>query len=271
MASATGGITVSQQSPGPPQSQFSPQTLNCLRCTVTTAQASVNANDIFAITQRVELQKGMTLFGIMPSLSLCLRPSVAGTYCVFIRDSGFDQSIVYQCVVPIANVWTRFPFSGIPILPTSVGNWEVNPTDFSFEFGVYLTGGATFQIAPANVGQWQFADRVSTSNQSNFLATNGSTLDICLAQLESSNAVSQFLYIPFDDQLRRSQRYFCKSYPYATAPAATDASAVVGFTCDTTSDAGGTVPFSNENAYNSYIRSTRTRNDNSMEWKYRNS
>ena len=59
----------------------------------------------------------------------------------------------------------------------------------------------------------------STANQVNLLDNTANNILITGVQLEVGSSATDFEHVPWDYQLSRCQRYFCKTFPYATAPA----------------------------------------------------
>jgi hypothetical protein len=210
----TGRCTVSRQLAGITGTSFYPDTEYCSRITITTSQASLAAGDAFSVGQYVEQQLARVLYDNPASLSLLLRCSITGTFCVSLRNNNAgtpNQSYVVDCPITSANVWQRFPFPAIVTMPTGTGTWGTSDIDYSYILSVCLGSGATFQTSAAT---WNTGNFVADSNQTNLFATNGATLDIALIQHELGNVVTPFIATPFDVSWLRAQRYFYKSWDY---------------------------------------------------------
>jgi hypothetical protein len=242
----TGVATISQQSLNILGTSTYPDTAHSLRITVTTAQATISANEVFVIYQRVELLNSRPLFDGPTSLSIVLQASVSGTYCVAIRDAGTDWSYVMECAVSAPGIPQAFTFPSIPTFPTSTGNWGTNETDACYSVTVTASCGATYQT-PKNI--WSAGNFVASSNQSNLFATVGNTLDITLIQHEPGLICNPFIFTQFDDDLRKCQRYYTKSFNYGTNPnefalstsASTASGNILTFTSTTGSATNSTV------------------------------
>lgn len=218
LGSMTGRATISQQSAGIVGTAFYPDTEYCTRITVTTAQASLAAGDAFSIGQYVEQQLARVLYDNPTSLSLLLRCSLTGTFCISLRNNNAgtpNRSYIVDCPVTSANVWQRFPFPAIATMPTGAGTWGTSDTDYSYILSVCAGSGSTFQTTS---GAWNTGNFIGDSNQTNLFATNGATLDISLVQHELGSIVTPFVWTPFDTSLPRCQRYLYKSYDYGTVP-----------------------------------------------------
>jgi hypothetical protein len=188
----------------------------CLRATVATLQASLLSGEYFLINQRIELEKARKLFDGVHSLSLWVRTSVAGSYGVSIHNA--DASQFYKQTVSIGspNVWQRIAIPNIPVMPTATGSWGTAETDFSYVISVCLGCGVTFQSTQENA--WNNGNFFATASQTNLLATNAATFDMCLVQHEPGAVCTSFAPMDFDETLWQCQRYLCKTYSYATAP-----------------------------------------------------
>lgn len=211
----TGIASVSRQSLNLAGTSTYPDTAYGLRITVTTPQLTISNNETFSVYQRVERINSRALFDNPTSLSIVLQSSVAGTYCVSIRDAGVDWSYVMECVVDAPSVPQAFTFPSLPAFPTATGNWGTLETDSSYSISVTASCGATYKTLP-NI--WSVGNFVATSNQTNLFATIGNTLDITLIQHEPGLICNPFIFIPFDEDLRKCQRYYTKSYNYGTNP-----------------------------------------------------
>jgi hypothetical protein len=216
----TGRCTVSRQLAGITGTSFYPDTEYCSRITITTSQASLAAGDAFSVGQYVEQQLARVLYDNPASLSLLLRCSITGTFCVSLRNNNAgtpNQSYVVDCPITSANVWQRFPFPAISTMPTGTGTWGTSDTDYSYILSVCAGSGATFQTSAAT---WNTGNFLADSNQTNLFATNGATLDIALVQHELGSIVTPFVWTPWDSSLTRCQRYYYKSYDYSVYPGA---------------------------------------------------
>jgi hypothetical protein len=158
------------------------QPINCLRISVNTVQASLAAGDFLTISQRVELQEAIKLFGGVSSLQIWVRAANAGTYTLFLQNANQTQSYKQDFTVGTPNVWQQLTLPAIPSFPTGLGTWGTNPPDWSYTVGICLGAGTTFQDSTQS--QWETANKTASSSTTNFLATSGNTIDLCLAQHE---------------------------------------------------------------------------------------
>jgi hypothetical protein len=109
--------------------------------------------------------------------------------------------------------------------PTLAANWTYETTPQN------LTLTTSFVKFDEDNGLSGAIDTASTKQFALFIwcddtdATVGDLLYIGNVQVESGLVATDFEHRPFADELIRCQRYFCKSYPYATSPGAASATA----------------------------------------------
>lgn len=211
----TGTANVSQQVISLPGTEQYPNTKLGMRITVVTPQTTIGASEGFNITQRVELGMSRPLFDKVSSLSLVLQSSVIGTYCVSLRNSDSSWSYVVECNITAAGIPQYFTFPSIPAFPIQTGDWGTLETDEAYSISVNATCGSGFQDLP-NI--WNSFTQNATPNQTNLFDTAGNTLDITLVQHEPGPISNPFLFVPFDQELRRCQRYYSKSHPLGVFP-----------------------------------------------------
>lgn len=196
-----------------------PNTTNCLRITAAaTPIASLGAAQFCVAMQRITLQRARTIWDVNPSLSIWLRSSVVGTFCVFIQNAAASYSLVQPCAITLANTPQKFTFNAMQVVPYTNSGFGTLPTDWSLTVGVCAASGGNFQQSPAADGVWQTATRYCDTNQTNLLATANATLDMTLVQLEPASTVSAFQFKSYEDSIFECQYMFAKSMPYLVAP-----------------------------------------------------
>jgi hypothetical protein len=190
-----------------------------LRATVTTAQASLGAGDYVLVQQSVEGPLLRELWNDVSSISVLVRTSVAGLkISVALRDSANAYSLVLLGTIPNANTWTLLTFPSIPIFTTSSGNWSINAGAVGYVLSLTLAAGTTFTTS--TTGAYVAGNYLAATGTSNFLATNGATIDFAFVQHEPGGVCSQLMDLDFQTSYDRCLRYFAKSYDYDVRPAA---------------------------------------------------
>jgi hypothetical protein len=211
--SSLGTWTMSQSTDTPTGQGFA----KSLKLDCTTADASPSASDNLTIIQRFEgqnlqyLKKG-TASAVSLTASFWVKSTKTGTFISELRDLDNARSISKSYTVSVSNTWEKktITFEG----DTTGALDNDNASSFQIAFflgaGTDLTSG-TLQttwgsLVTANraVGQVNIAD--DTAND--FLITG--------VQLEAGTSATDFEFLPIDVSLGRCQRYFEKSYEYAT-------------------------------------------------------
>ncbi len=173
-----------------------------LKVAVTTADASVAAGDVAAITQRIEGFVWRNFAQRALVLSFWVKSSETGTHCVSIRNSGGDRSYVGTYTVNAANTWEKktVTFSASP----SAGTWGYT-TGIGATLDFCLIAGSTFQTT---AGAWQTGNYLGTSAQANVLDTIGNAFLIAGVQLEVGSVATDFEVRPYPVELGMCQRYY---------------------------------------------------------------
>lgn len=214
VASTPAVLDVAQGLDGPASDPTLPFSL---RCTVTTADATVAATDLWTVLQKIEGYSARDLIGKTFTLSFWVRSAKTGVHCVSFQNSfasSTDRSYVVEYNVSFANTWEYKEITVIGGLITA-GTWDWT-NGAGVNVGWALCCGANWQGTP---GSWQSAVLYGTASQVNVLDTIGNVFAITGVQLEIGNVATSFEHRPFGVELFMCQRYYEKSFPYATAPA----------------------------------------------------
>ena len=190
-----------------------------LKMDCTTADASPSAGDLLFLQQRFEgqnlqyLKKG-TANAQSLTASFWVNSTKTGTFIVELVDQNNARSISKSYTVSVTNTWE---FKTVTFAGDTTGAFT-NDNATSLDINFWLGAGSTYTSgtlatswgtqtsANRAVGQVNIAD--STSND--FLITG--------VQLEAGTSATDFEFLPIDVDLQRCQRYYEKSYEYATAP-----------------------------------------------------
>lgn len=184
---------------------------------VTTADATIAAGQSYQIQHRIEGNNIKHLgFGQAGTryltLSFWVKATKTGTYCVAFGNSAANRSYVAEYTVSVADTWEK---KTVTIAVDTSGTWLY---DTGLGLAVYfmLACGSTFQTT---AGSWQAGTFLATANQVNALDSTSNNFKLALVQLEAGEDATDFDALPFGEQLALCQRYFWKTFDYATAPA----------------------------------------------------
>ncbi len=150
------------------------------------------------------------------TLSFWFRCSANQTFYTYLRSrDGTQQGYVFAFTASGNNTWTK-------ITHTIPGNSNItfddnNGTGLSIYwiayYGTDYTNNKTLNTWAAHSGS-----NTSPDMQSTWLTSGAATWDITGIQLEVGSVATPFEHRSFGDELRRCQRYYCKSYNYDVAP-----------------------------------------------------
>jgi len=188
-----------------------------IRVTVATADTSVANTDYSVISQRIEGNRVADLrFGNAAARTVTVQFGVkapAGIYCVAIRNGAPSRIIVGEYTIAAGEANTDVVRS-ISFPGDTTGTWAFDHT-IGLELFFVLMAGSSFVQSPNN---WSAASSVfATANQFNLLGTVGNVFELFDVGLYEGNAAPAFQLPEFNDELDRCQRYWEKSYDYATA------------------------------------------------------
>jgi hypothetical protein len=184
-----------------------------VRVTLTAAQASLAAPDIFWFNHFAEGPSLRELIGNVHSLQVLVRSSVAGlNFGLAIRDSATTYSLTKLATIPSANTWTLVQFPALPLW-TSSATWGVMPGTNGYQFSITLACGTTYMSSANN--SWVAGNFVGAPGQSNFAASAvNSTFDVAFVQHEPGPECTSLIDLDFQTNLTQCQRYFAKSIGY---------------------------------------------------------
>ena len=140
-----------------------------------------------------------------------------GTHSIALRNSDQSRTRVEEFTVSAANTWEK---KTITIPGDTSGTWQAtNSAGIQLIFP--LAAGSNFHAA-STVGSWgtdtnNSGNIYASSNQVNCMDSDANNWYITGIQLEAGQTATPFEHEDFGTTLRKCQRYFNKSYDYATA------------------------------------------------------
>jgi len=183
--------------------------VNSLLVTVTTADASVGAGQIYTLRQTIEgyniadLNWG-TANAQSATLSFWVRSSVTGTFSGCFNNEG-TASYPFTYTINSANTWEQ---KTVTVAGPTSGTWgstNSNGIRITWSLGVGTTYSGT-----ANT--WNYStEYFAASSTTNLISTNGATFYITGVQLEAGTTASPFEYRQYGTELALCQRYFYSS------------------------------------------------------------
>jgi len=199
-----------------------------INVTCTTAKGSLLSTDILNITQRVEGNNYLPLFGNPQAISFWMKTNVIGSYHFNVRNEADNRSYVIPFTINIPNVWEK---KQLFLTAAPDGVWTFG-TGVGVRYTIVLAAGSSFHTTTPNA--WVTGNKQSLASQFNLAATVGNFAKVTLAQLELGTVATKFDQRSNQQELALCQRYFEKTYNIGTDPGtATQAGSVQSHTDET--------------------------------------
>ena len=180
--------------------------INSLLATVTTADSSLGATQVYQIVQPIEgynvadLAWG-TASAATVTLSFWVRSSLTGTFGGSLFNATAARSYPFSYIINSANTFEQ---KTITIAGDTTGTWGTGNG-----VGIYvifsLGTGSTYS---GTAGAWAGTQYNSATGATNLMATNGATFYITGVQLERGSNATSFEFIDYGRSLIQCQRYF---------------------------------------------------------------
>jgi hypothetical protein len=219
---------------GPPAAQGNDALGSGIKYTVGPTLVSAPAStDLYAHEHLLEGCDIAMLQGQILTLSFFVWINTAGTYSVYLANSGRDHSYTVSFTISAtqASNWTRIVVPGIPALPTATGTWNFGEGTTGLYIGFPFAVGAQWQTGALNA--WNGALYCGSSANSNLMAVGNNQYAISGIKLEASVNAGYVVAPAFSDDFEAAQRYFYTTFNYQ--------SVVAGFAIPFASPTPGTI------------------------------
>jgi len=172
---------------------------------------SISATDYCVIEQRIEGYNFLPIAQKPLTLSFWVKATKIGTHCAYIKNSGADRTYVAEFTINASDTW-EFKTINFPATPAA-GSWNyVNGIGLSI--GFTLACGSNLQTT---AGAWQNNGAIGSANQTNACDNAANNFRLCGVQLEAGSVATDFENRNCHQEINLCQRYYQKSYDYATA------------------------------------------------------
>jgi hypothetical protein len=181
---------------------------NRIRLTVTATDTSIGAAQYQKIATRLEGYRVAPFrFGSASAATITLRFGVkapAGTYCVGFRNAASNRAYIAEYVISSGEANTDV-VKTITLDGDQSGTWVTN-NGIGLEIVWSLVAGTDWHNT---AGSWHATNDLTTSNQFNFMGTNGNVFELFDVGLHIGSAAPVVYKVqPFDLTLIECQRYF---------------------------------------------------------------
>jgi hypothetical protein len=206
-AEASDGVyTVQQVVDGP--SGF----INSLKVTVTTADASIGAGQVYAVNQVIEgyniadLNWGATAASAgktaqTVTFSFWVKSTLTGSFGASIYNGISNRSYPFLYTISTANTWEQ---KSVTIAGDTSGTWATDNTGgLIVNFSI---GAGSNELGTVNT--WGAALYRGASGQTQIISTLNATWQVTGVQLEKGSTATSFDYRPYGTELALCMRYY---------------------------------------------------------------
>jgi hypothetical protein len=182
--------------------------INSLKCTTTTADATLGTSQRALVAQYIEgLNTADLAWGTASAatitISFWVKSSLTGTFGGSLRNNAADRSYPFTYAINAASTWEQ---KSVIITGDTTGTWlTTNGTGIGVHFGL---GVATNLSGTA--GAWAAANNLSATGAVSVLGTLSATWQVTGVQLEKGTQATSFDYRPYGTELALCYRYFQK-------------------------------------------------------------
>ena len=212
--------------------------INSLKVTVTTADASIGAAQVYALNQAIEgfniadfnwgataASAGKTAQTV--TLSFWVKSTLTGSFGASIINGSSNRSYPFLYTISAANTWEQ---KSVTIAGDTSGTWATDNTAgllVSFAIG---TGSNEL----GTVNTWGGALYRGATGQTQIISTLNATWQVTGVQLEKGSTATSFDYRPYSAELALCQRYYYRLTAATThasgfAPLTTRADVIIWF------------------------------------------
>jgi hypothetical protein len=198
--SSDGVFTVVQSSTAPTGFQ------NSLLVTVTTADASIGASQLYAVEQLIEgynvADLGWGAAGAATvTLSFWVRSSLTGVFGGSLRNDAGNRSYPFTYTINAANT---FEYKTITIVGDTTGTWE-KTTSAGVWVNLSLGVGSDRK---GTAGAWNSNNNFGATGETAVISTISATFYITGVQLEKGSSATSFEHRMYGQEYALCQRYF---------------------------------------------------------------
>jgi hypothetical protein len=189
--------------------------INSAKVTITTADASVGADQYAGFSQLIEgLNTSDLAWGTANArpvtLSFWVKSSLTGTFGGSLRNNAADRSYPFSYTISAADTWEQ---KTITIAGDTTGTW-LTTNGIGIRVNWSIADGSN-RVGTA--GAWAGANYAGATGQTQIISTLNATWAITGVQFEEGSQATSFEYRHHGRELALCQRYYQNSYAVGVA------------------------------------------------------
>lgn len=194
--------TVQRSTDVPAVAALVPLTNYSLHLDVTTADASIGASDVCAVTHAIEGYAWVPFAQKQFTIGFWVKDTITGIHCVSAVNTGDDRVCVMEYTVNVADTW-EYKTLTFPASPSS-GTWDYT-TGVGVKLRWVLACGSLLQTT---AGSWQTNGLYGTSSQVNSLSSTSNNFRLWGVTMGLGSTVAPFWPRSYGEELALCKRYF---------------------------------------------------------------
>jgi len=211
VGSPTSAFTITQDTEVPSTAGFA----SSMKVDCTTSQASVGADDLVVLQNRIEAQNLQHLqYGKATAktvtLSLWMRSPKSGTHVLGLYGEDLSVTYLREVTIASADTWELISTTFPGYVTTAINN----DTGAGLELRIPLLVGTNYHQA---ADSWAGGSGVySTANQQNLFDNTANNFYITGVSLEVGSVATDFEHEPYSVTLEKCQRYYWRIQEFST-------------------------------------------------------
>ena len=184
---------------------------------ITTADASVTADQYTLIRHRIEGYNWRHFAQRQITISFWVRSTKTGTYSLGVRSAGGTINFyVTTYTISASDTW-EFKTIIIPASP-STGSWDYT-TGIGLALYWAVAGGTGGTNDTSTLNTWSTGNGLWSTTQVNGVDNTANFFRLTGVKMELGSVATPIQFRSFQDELALCKRYYQKSFLYATTPA----------------------------------------------------
>jgi hypothetical protein len=211
--SGAGVVTINRSTNVPTVAQAGVKFNYSIEVDVTTADATLAAGDLYELSTIIEGYNWRHFAERQFTISFWAMATKTGQHTVNFRNSVDDRSYQGLYTINSSDAWE---YKTVTVTaPTSAGTWNYT-NGIGLVVNFPLAAGSTYEDTS---GAWHTGNYHRSFGSVNDMDSTANFFRVTGVKIELGSIATPIQFVPFEEELQRCQRYYQKTFRYATAPA----------------------------------------------------